>query len=106
MGVDPKRVMAELLGKVTGTSKGMGGSMHIFSKEHRFYGGHGIVGGQIPGSRISFADKYFETNVTLTYFGDGAARQGSLHEAFNMAMLWKLPVVLSLKITVTRWELL
>jgi pyruvate dehydrogenase E1 component alpha subunit len=58
-------------------------------------------------SRISFADKYFETNaVTLTYFGDGAARQGSLHEAFNMAMLWKLPVVLSLKITVTRWELL
>jgi pyruvate dehydrogenase E1 component alpha subunit len=82
--------------------------MHIFSKEHRFYGGHGIVGGQIPvGAGLAFADKYFETNaVTLTYFGDGAARQGSLHEAFNMAMLWKLPVVLSLKITVTRWELL
>jgi pyruvate dehydrogenase E1 component alpha subunit len=94
MGVDPKRVMAELLGKVTGTSKGMGGSMHIFSKEHRFYGGHGIVGTNSCRSRISFADKYFETNaVTLTYFGDGAARQGSLHEAFNMAMLWKLPVV-------------
>ena len=95
MGVDPKKVMAELLGKVTGTSKGMGGSMHIFSKEHGFYGGHGIVGAQIPvGAGIAFADKYFgRDGVTLTYFGDGAARQGSLHEAFNMAMLWKLPVV-------------
>jgi pyruvate dehydrogenase E1 component alpha subunit len=95
MGVDPKKVMAELYGKVTGTSKGMGGSMHIFSKEHGFYGGHGIVGAQIPvGAGIAFADKYFETGgVTLTYFGDGAARQGSLHEAFNMAMNWKLPVV-------------
>jgi len=95
MGVDPKRVMAELYGKVTGTSKGMGGSMHIFSKEHRFYGGHGIVGGQIPlGAGIAFGDKYKGNNaVTLTYFGDGAARQGSLHETFNMAMLWKLPVV-------------
>ena len=69
--------------------------MHIFSKEKGFYGGHGIVGAQIPvGAGIAFADKYFETGgVTLTYFGDGAARQGSLHEAFNMAMLWKLPVV-------------
>ncbi len=95
MGVDPKKVMAELLGKATGTSQGLGGSMHIFSKEKGFYGGHGIVGGQIPvGAGIAFADKYFETGgVTLTYFGDGAARQGSLHEAFNMAMLWKLPVV-------------
>ena len=95
MGVDPKAVMAELLGKVTGTSKGMGGSMHIFSKEKGFFGGHGIVGAQIPvGAGIAFADKYFNTGgVTLTYFGDGAARQGSLHEAFNMAMLWKLPVV-------------
>ena len=95
MGVDPRRVMAELLGKATGTSKGLGGSMHIFSKEKGFYGGHGIVGGQIPlGAGLAFADKYFETGgVTLTYFGDGAARQGSLHEAFNMAMLWKLPVV-------------
>ena len=95
MGVDPKRVMAELFGKVTGTSQGMGGSMHIFSKEHRFYGGHGIVGGQIPlGAGIAFGDKYHGKNaVTLTYFGDGAARQGSLHETFNMAMLWKLPVV-------------
>jgi pyruvate dehydrogenase E1 component alpha subunit len=95
MGVDPKRVMAELLGRVTGTSHGMGGSMHIFSKEHKFYGGHGIVGGQIPlGAGIAFADKYFDRKgVTLTYFGDGASRQGSLHEAFNMAMNWKLPVV-------------
>ena len=95
MGVDPKKVMAELYGKVTGTSKGMGGSMHIFSKEHRFYGGHGIVGGQIPlGAGIAFGDKYKGNDaVTLTYFGDGAARQGSLHETFNMAMLWKLPVV-------------
>jgi pyruvate dehydrogenase E1 component alpha subunit len=95
MGVDPKRIMAELYGKVTGTSKCMGGSMHIFSKEKGFYGGHGIVGGQIPlGAGLAFADKYFERNaVTLTYFGDGAARQGSLHETFNMAMSWKLPVV-------------
>ncbi|WP_459211012.1 pyruvate dehydrogenase (acetyl-transferring) E1 component subunit alpha [Aquimarina rhabdastrellae] len=95
MGVDPKRVMAELYGKGTGTSHGMGGSMHIFSKEHRFYGGHGIVGGQIPlGAGLAFADKYFKREaVTLTFFGDGAARQGSLHEAFNMAMLWNLPVV-------------
>ncbi|PJB13386.1 MAG: pyruvate dehydrogenase (acetyl-transferring) E1 component subunit alpha [Flavobacteriales bacterium CG_4_9_14_3_um_filter_40_17] len=96
MGVDPRRVMAELYGKVTGTSHGMGGSMHIFSKEHRFYGGHGIVGGQIPlGSGIAFADKYFNRDaVTLTYLGDGAARQGSLHETMNLAMLWKLPVVI------------
>lgn len=95
MGVDPKRVMAELYGKKTGTSQGLGGSMHIFSKEHRFFGGHGIVGGQIPlGAGIAFADKYFDRNaVTLCFLGDGAARQGSLHETFNMAMNWKLPVV-------------
>ena len=95
MGVDPKRIMAELCGKATGTSQGMGGSMHIFSKEHRFYGGHGIVGGQIPlGAGIAFADKYFERGaVTICYFGDGAVRQGALHETFNMAMNWKLPVV-------------
>ncbi|TSE11025.1 MULTISPECIES: pyruvate dehydrogenase (acetyl-transferring) E1 component subunit alpha [Aquimarina] len=95
MGVDPKRVMAELYGKGTGTSQGLGGSMHIFSKEHRFYGGHGIVGGQIPlGAGLAFADKYHKRDaVTLTFFGDGAARQGSLHETFNLAMLWKLPVV-------------
>ena len=95
MGEDPRKVMAELYGKVTGTSKGMGGSMHIFSKEHRFYGGHGIVGGQIPlGAGLAFADKYFKRDsVTLCYMGDGAVRQGSLHETFNLAMLWQLPVV-------------
>jgi pyruvate dehydrogenase E1 component alpha subunit len=95
MGVDPKRVMAELFGKATGTSQGLGGSMHIFSKEHRFYGGHGIVGGQIPlGAGLAFADKYFNTNaVTLCFLGDGAARQGSLHETLNMAANWNLPVV-------------
>ncbi len=95
MGVDPKRVMAELYGKATGTSQGLGGSMHIFSKEFRFHGGHGIVGGQIPlGAGMAFGDKYHDRdNVTLCYMGDGAVRQGSLHEAFNLAMLWKLPVV-------------
>ncbi|ADM90069.1 pyruvate dehydrogenase E1 component, alpha subunit [Candidatus Karelsulcia muelleri CARI] len=95
MGVDPKNIMAELLGKNTGTSYGMGGSMHIFSKKYRFYGGHGIVGGQIPlGAGIAFADKYFSRDaVTLTIMGDGAVNQGSLHETFNMAMIWKLPVV-------------
>jgi len=95
MGVDPKKIMAELLGKSTGTSHGMGGSMHIFSKKHRFYGGHGIVGGQIPlGAGIAFADKYFNRDsVTITLMGDGAVRQGSLHETFNMSMIWKLPVV-------------
>lgn len=95
MGEDPKRVMAELYGKGTGTSQGLGGSMHIFSKEHRFYGGHGIVGGQIPlGAGLAFADKYFgRDSVTLTYLGDGAARQGSFHETLNLAMLWNLPVV-------------
>lgn len=95
MGVDPKKVMAELLGKNTGTSFGIGGSMHIFSKKYRFYGGHGIVGGQIPlGAGIAFADKYFKKkSVTLTLMGDGAVRQGVLHETFNMVMMWKLPVV-------------
>ena len=95
MGVDPKRVMAELYGKSTGTSMGLGGSMHIFSKEHRFHGGHGIVGGQIPlGAGMAFGDKYFNRGaVTLCYMGDGAVRQGSLHETLNLAMLWKLPVV-------------
>ena len=95
MGVHPNNVMAELCGKVTGTSKGMGGSMHIFSKEHGFYGGHGIVGGQIPlAAGMAFGDKYFDRKaVTICYFGDGAVRQGALHETFNMAMNWKLPVV-------------
>ena len=95
LGVDPKRIMAELYGKATGTSLGLGGSMHIFSKEHRFYGGHGIVGGQIAlGAGLAFADKYFNREaVTLTFMGDGAVRQGAFHETLNLAMLWKLPVV-------------
>lgn len=94
-GMHPKYIMAELFAKVTGCSKGKGGSMHLFSKEYRFFGGHGIVGGQIPlGAGIAFADKYRgNDNVTLCYMGDGAVRQGALHEAFNMAMLWKLPVI-------------
>lgn len=95
MGVDPRKVMAELLGKVTGTSEGNGGSMHMFSKEHHFYGGHGIVGGQIPlGAGLAFGDKYAgRNNVTLCYMGDGATRQGAFHETMNLAMLWNLPVV-------------
>ncbi len=95
MGVDPKHVMAELYGKATGTSQGLGGSMHIFSKEHKFHGGHGIVGGQIPlGAGMAFGDKYFNRdNVTLCFMGDGAVRQGSLHETLNLATLWQLPVV-------------
>jgi pyruvate dehydrogenase E1 component alpha subunit len=95
MGVEPKFVMAELMGKITGCSKGNGGSMHMFSKKHNFYGGHGIVGGQIPlGAGLAFADKYNGSDaVTLCFMGDGAVRQGSLHETFNLAMLWKLPVV-------------
>jgi pyruvate dehydrogenase E1 component alpha subunit len=94
-GMHPKYIMAELMAKVTGCSKGKGGSMHMFSKEFNFFGGHGIVGGQIPlGAGIAFADKYNGNNaVTLCYMGDGAVRQGALHEAFNMAMLWKLPVI-------------
>jgi pyruvate dehydrogenase E1 component alpha subunit len=95
LGVDPKRVMAELYGKKTGTSQGLGGSMHIFSKEKKFYGGHGIVGGHIPlGAGLAFADKYEgKDNVTICFLGDGAARQGTLHETLNMAMTWNLPVV-------------
>ena len=94
-GVSARAVMAELYAKATGCSKGKGGSMHMFSKEHHFYGGHGIVGGQIPlGAGIAFAEKYKETdNVCVCYMGDGATRQGALHEAFNMAMTWKLPVI-------------
>jgi pyruvate dehydrogenase E1 component alpha subunit len=95
LGMHPKYIMAELFAKSTGCSKGKGGSMHMFSKEFNFFGGHGIVGGQIPlGAGIAFADKYNgNKNVTFCYMGDGAVRQGALHEAFNMAMLWKLPVV-------------
>ena len=95
MGVPANAVMAELFGKETGCTGGKGGSMHMFSKEHNFVGGHGIVGAQIPmGAGLAFAEQYNNTgNVSLTFFGDGAARQGALHEAFNMAMLWKLPAV-------------
>jgi len=94
-GMTANECMAELLGKATGSSKGKGGSMHFFSKDVHFYGGHGIVGGQIPlGAGFAMADKYANTGrVTVCFFGDGAARQGSLHETFNMAMTWKLPVV-------------
>jgi pyruvate dehydrogenase E1 component alpha subunit len=95
LGTDPKAVMAELFAKETGISKGKGGSMHIFDKEHHFFGGHGIVGGQIPlGAGIAFAEKYNKTtNLCMTYMGDGAVRQGAFHEALNLAMLWKLPVI-------------
>ena len=95
LGEDPKYIMAELYGKATGTSGGLGGSMHIFSKKHNFFGGHGIVGGQIPlGTGISFGDKYFKRdNVTLCFMGEGAVRQGSFHESINLAALWKLPVI-------------
>lgn len=94
-GMHPKYMMAELYGKMTGCSKGNGGSMHMFSKELRFFGGHGIVGGQIPlGAGLAFADKFAGNDrITLCYMGDGAVRQGALHEAFNLAMLWKLPVI-------------
>ncbi len=94
-GVTPNATMAELYGKATGCSKGKGGSMHIFGVEQGFFGGHGIVGAQIgTGAGIAFAEKYNDTsNVALCFFGDGAARQGMLHETFNMAMTWKLPVV-------------
>lgn len=94
-GLSPESVMAELFGKITGCTKGKGGSMHMFSKEHNFFGGHGIVGGQIPlGAGIALAEQYKGTkNVNVCFMGDGAVRQGSLHETFNMAMLWKLPVV-------------
>jgi pyruvate dehydrogenase E1 component alpha subunit len=94
-GMSPNACMAELYGKATGCSKGKGGSMHFFSVEHRFYGGHGIVGAQIgTGAGLAFAEQYKGTqNVVLCFFGDGAARQGILHETFNLAMLWKLPVI-------------
>lgn len=94
-GISSKEAMAELYGKVTGNVKGKGGSMHFFAKDKSYYGGHGIVGAQIGlGAGLAFADKYKgNDNVTLCLFGDGAARQGILHETFNMAMTWKLPVV-------------
>lgn len=95
LGTDPKAIMAELYGKETGTTKGKGGSMHIFDKNVNFIGGHGIVGAQVPmGAGIAFAEKYLKTgNVCICYMGDGAVRQGAFHEALNLAMLWKLPAI-------------
>ena len=95
LGTDPDKIMAELFGKVTGISKGKGGSMHMFDKEKHFYGGHGIVGNQIPiGAGIAFSEKYNKTdNLCVTFLGDGALRIGAFHEAVNIAMFLKLPVI-------------
>ncbi|PIY08736.1 MAG: pyruvate dehydrogenase (acetyl-transferring) E1 component subunit alpha [Flexibacter sp. CG_4_10_14_3_um_filter_32_15] len=95
LGTSPNKVMAELFGKETGCSKGKGGSMHMFDKDVNFMGGHGIVGAQVPlGAGIGFAEMYNETgNLCICYMGDGAVRQGAIHEAFNMTMLWKIPVI-------------
>ncbi len=94
-GMDPKGIMAELTGRIGGASKGKGGSMHMFSVEKQFFGGHGIVGANVPlGTGIAFAQKYKKTGkITMTYFGDGAANQGQVYESFNMASLWQLPVL-------------
>lgn len=94
-GSDPKTVMAELLGRATGCSKGKGGSMHMFDLERKYYGGHGIVGAQVPiGTGIALANKYLgQDHICVTYFGDGAVNQGQVYESFNMAKLWGLPVL-------------
>lgn len=94
-GTEPKYVLAELMGKATGSSRGKGGSMHLFDIENRFYGGHGIVGAQVPiGTGIAFAEKYNNTkNICYSFMGDGATNQGQVYEAFNIAALWKLPVL-------------
>ena len=99
LGTDPKFIMAELYAKSTGVSKGKGGSMHMFDKENHFFGGHGIVGGQIPlGTGIAFAEKYNKSkNLCVTYMGDGAVRQGAFHEALNLAMTFKLPVIFAIE---------
>jgi pyruvate dehydrogenase E1 component alpha subunit len=98
-GIDPKLIMAELTGREAGISKGKGGSMHMFSVDHGFYGGHGIVGAQVPlGTGLAFAHKYRDDGgVCLAYMGDGAVNQGQVYEAFNMAKLWNLPVIYAIE---------
>ena len=106
-GLDPRRILAELLGKSTGTTKGKGGSMHLFSREKNFLGGHAIVGGHIPlAAGAAFASKYLdEKRVCLCFLGDGATNIGEFHEALNLAALWKLPVIYIIENNSTEWEL-